>query len=96
MAEDPPLLCALVIDENEEIICGESGVVEVLVRNRFGLFVVTLCTAHKQEHRNFYRQRALIRHPRRVVRKENEDVNACHNPPYQWDGVNQNAKEVVH
>lgn len=91
MAQDPPLLCSLVIDENDEVICGETAESEILVRNRFGLFVVALCKLHKQEHRSFYRQSVRIRNPKRYIRKETEDVNACDNSSLPGSGVLQNA-----
>jgi hypothetical protein len=58
-----------VIDDKkkgEEIVCGADGVVEILVRNDFGLFAVHLCDDHKREHRDFYRNRNRVRsRPRR-------------------------------
>lgn len=51
------LTCIRVVDEAEEIVCGNPGLEEVLVRNRFGLFAVLLCAQCKTEHTEFYKQK---------------------------------------
>ena len=55
--QDDQGYCGLVIDarnKGNEIICGEAGAEEVLVRNVFGLYAVMLCAVHRAQHRNFY------------------------------------------
>lgn len=46
--------CTRVIDEIDEVICNRPGFDEVLVRNKFALFVATLCEECKLEHEAFY------------------------------------------
>jgi hypothetical protein len=60
--------CMKVVDntrKDNEIVCGAPAVVEVLVRNDFALFVVTLCETHRVEHKDFYRNRNRRSRPRR-------------------------------
>lgn len=61
--------CSYIIDarkRNNEVVCGDEAVAEVLVKNDFGLFVVLLCQEHKDLHREFYRNRNRVRsRPRR-------------------------------
>ncbi len=63
--------CSVVIDartRNKEVVCGEVAVAEVLVKNDFGLFVVLLCSEHRDEHREFYKNRTRMRsRPRRHI-----------------------------
>lgn len=61
--------CGVVIDsrvKNEEVVCGDEAVAEILVKNDFALFVVLLCKEHRDSHREFYRNRNRVRsRPRR-------------------------------
>lgn len=53
--------CQLIVGEDdvldELIICNKPGHDEVLVRNPFGLFIVTLCIECKKDHFDFYQDR---------------------------------------
>lgn len=58
-------------DQAEDEVCNAPGVIEVLVRNPFALFAVTLCIDCKREHHSFYnsnrrprRQRDRVPHTR--------------------------------
>jgi hypothetical protein len=63
-------LCQLIVDSKQrgnELVCGLPGVDEILVRNSFGLYVVVLCSVHKDQHRRFYSKRnGRERRPRRT------------------------------
>lgn len=65
--------CNLITDATrpgDEVVCGTEAVEEIVVRNKFGLFVVPLCKAHKAEHRKFYDE-LRRRQGRRVHRSHN-------------------------
>lgn len=66
--------CLLVTDEKNEIICNVPGEAEILVRNKFGLYAVVLCKAHKSAHREFYENLNLNRrrHTGRVTPNQGE------------------------
>ena len=61
--------CGYIVDStkrNNEVVCGDEAVAEVLVKNDFGLFIVLLCQEHKNMHREFYKNRNRVRsRPRR-------------------------------
>lgn len=65
-SEAPLGQCGRVVDERKELICGGMAAVEVLVRSRFSLLTVRLCTSCYAEHRKFYRENPSPhrRHPR--------------------------------
>ena len=67
--EDDIGTCLVIVDEATEVVCGDPGVIEVLVRNKFALFSVALCNLHASRHRDFYERRRkmmseLARRPR--------------------------------
>lgn len=50
-------MCNVVVDASttgKEVVCGDWAVDEILVRNKFGLFVIPICRDHKREHQSFY------------------------------------------
>lgn len=49
-----PNECMLVVDEVTEVLCAQTAVTEILVRNAFGLFAVPMCASHIATHRRFY------------------------------------------
>jgi hypothetical protein len=60
--------CGLVIDsqvKDKEIICGEPGTEEILIKNIFGLYAVALCKTHRAQHRDFY-NKLRVKKNRRV------------------------------
>lgn len=56
--QQPPTIgpCLRVVDEAQELICNQPGYKEVLVRNRFGLFVVAICVDCARLHDEYYRR----------------------------------------
>lgn len=54
-ATPPP--CLIVIDEDNETLCGKEYYEEVLVRNQFALFAVSICEDHSRQHWAFYKKR---------------------------------------
>lgn len=62
--------CIYIEDEVAEVICNLPGEGEVLVRNRFGLFAVCLCSNHLKEHADFYKE-VRLNSPRRRRKQRN-------------------------
>lgn len=46
--------CAVFVDKELTLVCGDPGVDEVKVRNGFGVYCVALCREHRKLHRQFY------------------------------------------
>lgn len=48
--------CGRIVDETNEIVCGNPAVAEVLVRTKFTLGVMRLCQKDFDQHRAFYEE----------------------------------------
>lgn len=46
--------CQVMTDRAGELICNKPGYEEVIIRNKFGFFVASICYGHKIEFDKFF------------------------------------------